>query len=839
MTDEAHTPSTTRPVLLGQVASPRPLPSRSSRGASSRVTFHGRAQRISRLDARFNEAMTVLQDQVQLAVSINAADPQLVLVFEGIDEDIDISAVAQKLGLEILIESKTEIEPTDEFELTSDKAKNPMIGMCLHAVCMNQTSFDQLLTLWRQWKKDGALGTGYAPLRELFIHLADIRPWGPQDRLQSVDWDEYFAGRTDEADFAIEIELWYRRSTLTRDKAQSEIVTLIQRSGGTVISSAQVAEVGYHGIKCLVPDALLKQLAASEFDQVQLVRSANVMYLRISGQSLLHPSEPVNPTTMVSSPPPTGTPSICVFDGVPASNHQLLHGRVQVFDPDDLSSRSSVDERRHGTWVSSVVVWGDKSAGGSALARPLMVRPILVPSAETNRAIEELDRSELAPDLMWRAFRELFEAQTDQRSVGADIAIINLSVGDPASPFETIMSAWSRMVDWLSYEYGVLVVISAGNYAHLPVSPSTDAAIAALTGNARRQAVLNAQHANRSERRLMAPAESINALTVGAMHEDASGVSPVGYALDPADGESSISPVTAFGGGYRGSLKPELAADGGKVTFTQPTVPAAGIAFKASSPLGPGILVAAPNSPREQFVAGTSFAAALVTRQAGAINELVDSICGNAVQLSRRQRVAATKALLIHGTSRPDDFASDLAVEQVVGNGVLLRDFSHGCASNEAVLLYIGSLGATEEQELILPLPDGLSVREAKRIEASLAWTSPVNWRHRQYRRAALSFVQPEGAIPKLGTSLGIPSGVAKRGATTVQRQVWEFSSAIAGGQGSNLTVRVKCFEQAGGLDGVRVDYAAALSLWVAPTLNVNVYAQVRQQIQSRVEITL
>jgi hypothetical protein len=93
------------------------------------------------------------------------------------------------------------------------------------------------------------------------------------------------------------------------------------------------------------------------------------------------------------------------------------------------------------------------------------------------------------------------------------------------------------------------------------------------------------------------------------------------------------------------------------------------------------------------------------------------------------------------------------------------------------------------------------------------------------------------GAIPGLGTSSGLTTDTATRGATTVQHQTWETQSAFAAGQGSNLAVRVKCYEQAGGLNGETVDYAVALSLWVAPTINVDVYAQVRDQVQIRVPI--
>jgi hypothetical protein len=49
--------------------------------------------------------------------------------------------------------------------------------------------------------------------------------------------------------------------------------------------------------------------------------------------------------------------------------------------------------------------------------------------------------------------------------------------------------------------------------------------------------------------------------------------------------------------------------------------------------------------------------------------------------------------------------------------------------------------------------------------------------------------------------------------------------------------VRVKCYEQAGGLGGETVDYAAALSLWVAPSIGVDVYTQVRDQIRARVAV--
>ena len=157
--------------------------------------------------------------------------------------------------------------------------------------------------------------------------------------------------------------------------------------------------------------------------------------------------------------------------------------------------------------------------------------------------------------------------------------------------------------------------------------------------------------------------------------------------------------------------------------------------------------------------------------------------------------------------------------------------------TNEAVVLYLGQIGASEEQELLLPLPDGLSRKETKRISATLAWLSPVNWQHRQYRAAALSFTKPGGDIPDLGTPSTLPSAASTRGAATTQRLEWDTAKAFGAGQGSNIQLRVSCREQAGGLHGERIDFAVALSLWVAPALAINVYQQVRDQIQIPIQV--
>jgi Subtilase family len=780
--------------------------------------------------------MAAFGEQVSLARSIQAADPQLVLVLEARDERADLTRVANLLGLEVLLESDDDVEPDEEFVLRSKKPGNPLLGSCLHAICGDATAFDRLRNLWRVWRQDQTMPRGFSPLRDLFEHLKDVRAWAPQDRLKQVDWDDYLAGMIPGHRQLIEIELWYRQSASARNEAQRVVTELLGQAGGEVHSTAVIDQIGYHGLKCTVPPEIIVDLANGRFEAVDVARSANVMFLRVSAQAI-RPAEAefsqADPTTVeLADPLPGSSPVVCLLDGLPAVNHPLLRDRVVVHDPDDLAANYTVGKRRHGTAMCSIAIWGDRAdAGQTPASRTVLVRPILAPSEQTIDGGEELLAGELVPDLMRRVFREIFEPQGLAAPVAPQIAVASLSVGDPASPFETILSSWARMIDWLSYEYGVLVVVAAGNHPRLSLAPANSDDLTALTGDARRQEVLDAQQRQRNQRRLLAPAESINALTVGAIHRDASHGTPVGYVADPTDGLLSISPISGVGPGYRRSVKPELSANGGRTVFRSGVPSSDAITF--SHGLGVGLRTALPESGREGFTAGTSAAAALVAREAGRLHDLIDEIT-DGMQLTRRQRAAAMKALLVHGCTDLDDFPKETP-EYSLGYGAMGRDYSQGCAENEAILLFFGSLGAAEEQDLHLPLPDGLGVRETKQIEATLAWLSPINWRHRSYRRAALSFVAPGGSIPKLDTPVGLKSSATTRGAATVQHQVWQTKKAFAEGRGSDIVVKVKCLGQAGGLDGEAVDYAAALTLWVAPAVNVDVYSQVRDQIRARV----
>jgi len=406
-----------RPLLVGLVRSPNQIKP-TGRG-NPKVTLPGRGRQGQRLDSRFESAMRLFEEQVDLSGSVQAADPQLVLVLEAVDERTDLAGVAERLDIEILVETESISEPDDDFKLISESPRERVITSCLHAICLNQAAMTELLSLWNAWKRDGRLRRNYGQLAELFAHLKDLRPWGPEDRLKAFDIEARLAGLLPDARQVIEIELWYRRTERARQVAEQNVTSLVNAAGGSVLMRATIEDIGYHALKCDVPVVLLQQLARGDFAHVQLVKSPDVIYLRVTGQTLLPLQQETDSVPLDSDIPlPSGAPVVCLLDGVPVSNHQLLANRVVIYDPDDLGGdmETTVALRRHGTAMASAIVWGDRSSAELPTARPLLVRPILTPSIGTADQAEEIADNQLTPDLMWRVFRELFEGGGDSSS---------------------------------------------------------------------------------------------------------------------------------------------------------------------------------------------------------------------------------------------------------------------------------------------------------------------------------------------------------------------------------------------------------------------------------------
>jgi hypothetical protein len=286
-------------------------------------------------------------------------------------------------------------------------------------------------------------------------------------------------------------------------------------------------------------------------------------------------------------------PLVAVLDGLPEANHPLLRGRLEIVDPDDLAGDLTYtsDRRRHGTMVASAVVWGDLGGNHDSSPRMVAIRPVMKPDMETRNQDESVPWNELPADITIRAVRDLV-GHDNKPGATPTVRIVNLSIGDQLSLFDTIPSAWARAIDWLAFEHNILFVISAGN--HLRDLPLNSAHLATLTGPDRDRVTADAIAEQSSARRLLPPAESMNAITVGALHADAAGDShPLGHRIDIWSGPGHPSPVTAHGRGIRRSVKPDLAAPGGRQLYDS-LIGQDALRISVGRARPPGVEVAAP-----------------------------------------------------------------------------------------------------------------------------------------------------------------------------------------------------------------------------------------------------
>ncbi len=184
------TPDQSRQRPAGQQKFPRP-PESFPRDRQQ-ATFAPKFDRLAQALARDPGGLELRADPAALA-------PERLLVFEVRGSVNNFAAAVQRVpGLELI----------DEEELGSDDDKEPVA----YLLVPDARALAELLSLWRRWNAD-QLQFGETPWRGVFELLRDLRPWGPQDRVQRIDASflaEEIEERGEDELVPLEIELIYR-----------------------------------------------------------------------------------------------------------------------------------------------------------------------------------------------------------------------------------------------------------------------------------------------------------------------------------------------------------------------------------------------------------------------------------------------------------------------------------------------------------------------------------------------------------------------------------------------------------------------------------------------------
>lgn len=809
-------------------------------GGNVRCPSHGR--QIERIGPRFPVLEEELRKRkVQLTDNPESLDPEEVLVLD-IAGDVAgfVKAVNSVEGLEWLGEMDTEI--TSDGDFFDEKNPKGNFGGKIYLTASNSTAISQIVSLWHIYEKSNIakFPHGQASIKHVFEQLRTIRFWGPEDRLYPDDvefWLECIEQYPD--DFVkIEIELWFRGTPQKRKQAEESVSSLISNSGGRIISRSEIIEIRYHSLLAEIPGGMLRDIL-NNIGSNELVQNNNIMLFRPSGQQITvgGEAEAAGNNEYVAIRLRDMNPRVAVFDGLPLENHEALRGNIIIDDPDDFTSSYRVTDRSHGTQMCSLVIRGDLMSASVPIDTPVYVRPIMKPNAKGDELIPD---DVLIVDLIHRAVKRMKEGEGGNPPIAPAVKVINFSIGDPRRIFYNSMSPMARLMDWLAYKYNVLFVISSGN-ACVPFITTSAGAFNKAGRSEQSRQVFSHLLSQRSELRLIAPAESINNITVGAVHADSSKINPYDKRLNPYD---YIMPsiYTRIGSGFRKSIKPDLVYAGGRQLYNEVIVSNSDV-LPSTSSREPGINVAVPDDTRRKstFNSGTSHATALISHNAAYCIDVLESI-----GVPEDYQAIMVKAMLIHGCSWDiieqnirqylcNFQANDQKkiITQWIGYGIPEIALALECNPKRATAIAFDDISIGAGHIYRFPLPPSLASKTYnRRLSVTLAWFTPINPASHKYRQVKLWFETPS----MMSDNRYGPDWQKVRNGT-LQHEVFDGDTAQAFVDGDNIVIKISCAEDASVVE-TQVKYALIVSLDVKDDIDLPIYQEVAERIASKVPVT-
>ena len=834
---------------------PEPIPLQRTAGnqfVPKSIHFPSNDRQTERLSPLFETLRRSFENQrADIQNTPVGIDPEQVLVFETIGNvESFVTAIKNTEGLEWMGEIELDdIHPSDDFHYAEAGLEEQNLQGRLFLTMTNQRALTEMLSLWEQYSINPNIKfqRGLNGFKVLFKQLNTIRRWNVQDRLIETNVIEYWKQdiEANEQIIRFELQLWFSTSPEKRDASFSRISAIIESLNGRCLVHAVIEEISYHGVLVELPSTAIQDIIDTQ--DTQLVRCDQVMFFRPSGQiaiiSEIEVDRLINDESL-NEKLPSGEPEAAIFDGLPVNNHQKLSNRIVVDDPDDYSDGYIVQHRVHGTAMSSLIIHGDINDNERAISTPLYVRPVMKPVAGMSNSIEKVPSDVLFVDLLHRAVKRIFDGDLDSDPIDS-IKLINLSIGDSSILFFHSMSPAAKLLDWLSWKYNVLFVISAGNHVNSLEMPILYKDFKILSDQQKEDIIYNTIIKVRRNRRILSPSESINNLTVGSISVDNSPANPYERRINPAL-HMLPNVHSSFGGGYRRSIKPDFVYYGGSQFFDEPLLDLTPTPLKFSCHFGsPGNRVAAPadDLSKTWFVRGTSNAAALITRRGIQITDTLKELFQEDYFLPqyRQYLPLIIKTLLTHGCSwgeletnlkrilngKYNNSDIEKVITDWIGYGIPDISKVQECTQQRVTILGFGEIGQDTSHLFKFPLPPSLSGRpENRKLTVTLSWFTPIASNTQKYRMANLYF-EADSAI------IGVKRDDAqwqkvKKG--TLQHEVFVGQNAVAFEDDGNIAIRVTCKKDAIDFKYL-IPYSIAVTLEVAEEIDIPIYQEVREKL--------
>lgn len=827
---------------------------------------------FDRQKVRISPQFAVLQrafenGNVRMTTTATAVEPEYTLVFETVGDPSGFYTAVNTLktrypNVEWVMELSNTCPNNDDFYILDDKGNrddNKQLSTKVFCILTNQQALSQILSLWNNYSSNEhfKFERGLTGFKHLFSTLKDVHQWGIQERIEDTglleEWSEELQDDQNNT-VRTQIELFYRSAKHKRDSAERRITDLISSAGGTVISSSLIPEIQYHALLAEIPRAYAQRILNRE--EVELVLADEVMFMKGTGQTIMvGPTEETEDFTSLSTPTRIiNEPIIALFDGMPQENHPLLSNLLLVDDPDSLSSSYPVDERIHGTSMASLILRGQTMDSIKEDIHRIYVRPIMKSQKDWRDIVEEFIPNDfLLVDKIHECVRRLFEPVVG--GVAPSVRVINLSIGISYREYYNMISPLARLLDWLSYKYRVLFVVSAGNHSNDIELGMNFPTYAALPNDEKNKFVYNYISDNLRSLRLLSPAESMNSLTIGSVFSDNNDETPFSNMTSIcADGVPSL--YGSYGRGINSAVKPDILYPGGRSFIRDDVTKRDNAKWVISNTGKPGIQSAYPNLSRQGLGAtgytfGTSNSAALISNKAAECYDILNDVFVSETGENVPYDYVAVmlKAMLAHGASwseLKDDCINYLNlsgrqkkndIHKILGYGVADVEKVKECTKNQITLIGYGDIMQNQAYIYSIPLPFNFHTQKYKRkLTVTLAYFSPIHPSSIKYREKQVWFTLDNGQNIA-GARTEYDYNAVQRG--TLQHEIFETESIQVWDENESLTIKVNCRGDASDSDAdVLIPYALFATFEMAPEYDIDVYQTVLDKVRTKDIIT-
>ncbi len=399
------------------------------------------------------------------------------------------------------------------------------------------------------WQNDDKIESTltYAQRRDLFNCIENIRSVSRQDRI-GIRLQQYIDNPSliPEGFFVVNIDVWFNGDRSTIIETESQLKQAMGTQGSKLL-----------GDLFEVPSLLLGRASVNEFTlnallDLDIIASVELPFSQVATEPYELYSwdfEPIIQNNLDDNAPLAAVLDSGIFTGNP-----LLNNIVVAEEDFDNTENTTMDRNGHGTGIAGIVAYGDFIEGmKSKIFKPLvrLCNGKIMHDENGNPTFPVNKR----PEQVIKEAIEYFYNEYGCR-------VFNLSVGDIDHLYRGGRQfAWAEMLDQISLNLDVVIIVSAGNVPEPDLQRFTSRD--ELLEKCRDQ-LFDQKH------RLIDPATSALSITVGSITRfDEPAATPNRSTRISVGKKNYMSVFTRIGRGVNKSIKPEVVDYGGNFAVTQ------------------------------------------------------------------------------------------------------------------------------------------------------------------------------------------------------------------------------------------------------------------------------